>query len=209
MKFTAGTLFAEPAKLPSLPTPAPTQKSEAAQLSYFPGDLSKPLPSLSLGYSGFGAAKPSYSPAVSGTSSTRSSSPSIIDVLRPGEVVGEELPLQGEVARLVEQNKHHVNVSEEPAKAFEVVRRLGAGSYASVYLVREVSHLEHMGSDSNGREYGREYALRVLSKADLDEEALHAQMLEVCPLGSTTSSADLHRIDRQLYTSPSLLTLIL
>lgn len=84
---------------------------------------------------------------------------------------------------------------EEPAKEFEVVRRLGAGSYAVVYLVREVlyrpppsddGHMSTVGlmdMDDKFRPstvYGREYAIKCLSKANLDEEALAAQMSEVC-----------------------------
>lgn len=85
---------------------------------------------------------------------------------------------------------------EEPATEFEVVRQLGTGSYAVVYLVREVlsrpppsedGHMPMMGpmelDDKFVRRpetaYGREYAIKCLSKANLDEEALAAQMSEV------------------------------
>ncbi len=88
----------------------------------------------------------------------------------------------------------------EPAREFEVVRRLGRGSYAVVYLVREVLERGRQfsddgciggrmdGADPNtsvdgtlrtSRVYGREYALKVLSKANLDEQAISAQMAEV------------------------------
>lgn len=93
--------------------------------------------------------------------------------------------------------------SEEPARTFEVVKKLGTGSYAVVYLVREVlyrapeveeNEFEDDGADldmsmdghddvesTRGRsnEYGREYAVKLLSKANLDSEALEAQVLEV------------------------------
>jgi serine/threonine protein kinase len=111
----------------------------------------------------------------------------------------------------------------------EVMRRLGAGSYAVVYLVREVfsresqqrleeynrkrrmsgivDELEFWGKEVldegdvfeysddgllnlEGRKkggvqdggkvwYGKEYAIKVLSKVGMDEEALEAQLVEV------------------------------
>ena len=94
-----------------------------------------------------------------------------------------------------------------PAKEFEVVRKLGTGSYAVVYLVREVLSRKTMlvpsstlsSEDGHGvaavgrmdmsddglvreeedRIYGQEYAIKVLSKANLDQEALDAQLFEV------------------------------
>ena len=85
---------------------------------------------------------------------------------------------------------------DEPAREFEVVRKLGTGSYAVVYLVREVlsrpqpsddGHAATLGrmdfddvsSGHSSTEYGREYAIKVLSKANLDQEALTAQLFEV------------------------------
>ncbi|KAL7424196.1 hypothetical protein Q5752_001782 [Cryptotrichosporon argae] len=52
------------------------------------------------------------------------------------------------------------------SKRYEVVRQLGSGSYAVVYLVREIG----------GRK--REYALKCLSKQDLQEEQLQTQLFE-------------------------------
>lgn len=109
--------------------------------------------------------------------------------------------------------------ASSPARELEIVRRLGAGSYAVVYHVREVlsrrparnrpasddgcgilgvggqnddsddGHGEDSGYGSSGgvhvaiagemREYGRDFAVKVLSKANLDDEALQAQMVEV------------------------------
>ncbi|CED85242.1 protein kinase [Phaffia rhodozyma] len=81
-------------------------------------------------------------------------------------------------------------------KRLEVVRRLGIGSYAVVYLVREVidqndSHNDQewdfgeldededgVGSRSDHRTYGKEFALKCLSKQDLDDESLEIQMFE-------------------------------
>ncbi len=116
--------------------------------------------------------------------------------------------------------------NEELADAFEVVKKLGSGSYAVVYLVREVRHelvdeedVDYFGgrmeldekdhertlsgrgkrvmdrwrnekkvmkgvmNGSSGRTrrcvYGREFAVKVLSKRNLDEDALSAQKFEV------------------------------
>ena len=125
----------------------------------------------------------------------------IEDVLSHGDIVGEGIPLQGEPLRLVaNRSAEHVPAADhqEPATEFEVVRKLGTGSYAVVYLVREVlcryppSEDDHIYggrlelddvdvslSRSPATEYGREYAIKLLSKADLNEEELVAQLTEV------------------------------
>lgn len=167
-------------------------------------------------------------------------------MLSPGDLLGEGLELQGEVVRRVPitpltsssaeseqyQTDAHTSAkavaSDEPAKIFEVVRRLGTGSYAVVYLVREVLHLVashppslradvddgrdldmsldgHLFDDCDGDDngaggdtgrgfksyiadgneehdgnvYGREFAVKLLSKVNLDDEALAAQIFEV------------------------------
>ena len=120
------------------------------------------------------------------------------DVLSQGDLVGEGLSLQGEIITRVPISSSEPRVDyDEPAKEFEVVRKLGTGSYAVVYLVREVLSRPQPSDDGHvaafGRmdlddgsfgnqstEYGREYAIKVLSKANLDEDALSAQMFEVC-----------------------------
>jgi hypothetical protein len=122
-----------------------------------------------------------------------SPAPSVLEgVLYPGDVVGQGLFLQGEPIRQVSIGLDFF----EPPREFEVVRQLGTGSYAVVYLVREVlsrppisedDHTSIVGSlDFDGRppppqsvEYGTEYAIKCLSKANLDEEALAAQLSEV------------------------------
>jgi serine/threonine protein kinase len=110
-------------------------------------------------------------------------------VLAPGDIVGEDGFLQGEVVRLV--NSNPLADDSPPANEFEVVRRLGTGSYAVVYLVQEVlsrpapsedghSIIGSMELDGKPETiYGREFAIKLLSKANLDEEALEAQMSEV------------------------------
>jgi len=116
------------------------------------------------------------------------------DVLSPGDVVGEGIPLQGEDIRLV--SVHPTDQSEPPAQEFEVIRALGTGSYAVVYLVREVlyrpvpstdGHISIEGMELDDTltsrpavEYGRDFAIKCLSKVNLDgEEALDAQKAEV------------------------------
>lgn len=124
------------------------------------------------------------------------------DVLAAGDIVGEGATLQDETITLVSIGdpvsvRSDTPDYEQPAKEFEVVRRLGAGSYAVVYLVCEVLYrpppsedghtfgtldLDDVSSQRPKTVYGREYALKCLSKANLDEEALAAQMSEVCYL---------------------------
>ncbi|KAJ7039219.1 hypothetical protein C8F04DRAFT_1087539 [Mycena alexandri] len=167
------------------------------------------------------AASPvSYSPRPalrSPADSRRSSFSSVLeDVLQTGDVVGEGFELQGETIRLV---------SPLPAREFEVVRRLGAGSYAVVYQVLEVlerappsedghsSMMGHMDFDgkhtrSPSTKYGREYAIKCLSKANLDDEALTAQMDEVTIHQSLHSHPNIVTLHRTLET-PSFLLLLL
>ncbi|KAG8213998.1 CAMK/CAMK-unique protein kinase [Butyriboletus roseoflavus] len=102
-------------------------------------------------------------------------------------------PLQGHHIRLSPALVSHDNTDFGLAKEFEVVRKLGTGSYAVVYLVREVlsraqpSEDGHCGVLDFGEPtrsktcitYGRDFALKCLSKANLDQDALAAQMTEV------------------------------
>ena len=114
------------------------------------------------------------------------------DVLCPGDIVGEGVPLQDEPLRLVSMPAVD---SEAPAQEFEVIKRLGTGSYAVVYHVREVlsrpvhsmdGHISLEGMELDDQvasrpsvEYGRDFAIKCLSKANLDGEALAAQRAEV------------------------------
>ena len=112
------------------------------------------------------------------------------DVLAPGDTVGEGSLLQGEPIQLVSSSH------TELAREFEVIKQLGTGSYAVVYLVQEVlsrpvhsedGHMSTIGLmelDTTNKPlqrtvYGREYAIKCLSKADLDQDALAVQMSEV------------------------------
>ena len=135
-------------------------------------------------------------PSDSANRSSSSSSSRIEDVLTPGDFVGEGCLLQGESIRLVSFGSSPPTTSLEPATEFRVKRVLGHGSYAIVYLVQEVlsrpqlsedGHLSTIGlmefdnKSFNPPEiqYGREYAIKCLSKANLDEDELAAQMSEV------------------------------
>jgi hypothetical protein len=109
------------------------------------------------------------------------------EILSPGDVVGEGIQLQGEDVRLL--SVHPTAQLEPPALELEVIKRLGTGSYAIIYLVREVlsrSSLEGIDSNSSDTsrasvEYGRDFAIKCLSKANLDAGALAGQMAEVIP----------------------------
>ena len=160
--------------LSSLPSP-----------SFPPSSLPQPVP---------------RSPRPSSTQARSTISSTIDDILSPGDLVGEGIPLQGEALRLV---PHHspeqapVLDHQDPAQEFEVVGKLGTGSYAIVYLVREVLsrsppsedghmyasgplELDDTASLRPPTEYGRDYAIKLLSKVNLDEEELLAQLAEVC-----------------------------
>jgi hypothetical protein len=99
--------------------------------------------------------------------------PNLADVLSPRDIVGEGFLLQNERLRLVSSAPLPVN-EEEPAQMLEVIRHLGAGSYAAVYEVREV-----LESKDSSPKCARHYAIKCLSKANLDEDALATQISEV------------------------------
>ncbi|OCF36061.1 serine/threonine protein kinase [Kwoniella heveanensis BCC8398] len=112
--------------------------------------------------------------------------PVVEEILKPGMVIGEGLEFQGEVivpavGRAAsggfdeglplrrggsEATKVTRADGKHEKKRYEVVRKLGTGSYAVVYLVKE----------RGGRK--REYALKCLSKQDLEEEQLETQLFE-------------------------------
>ncbi|TCD64879.1 hypothetical protein EIP91_003545 [Steccherinum ochraceum] len=185
---------------------------------------------------------------------SQASSNSLADVLCQGDLVGDGLTLQGELIRRVPITPHSsaasmfsrddLSLDEEirsereriPAKEFEVVRKLGTGSYAVVYLVREVlsrggsmlssptvsSEDGHgvaavgsmdMSDDGHFREeedrvYGREYAIKVLSKANLDQGELEAQLFEATIHQTLRSHPNIVTLHRTL-ESPSFLFLLL
>ncbi|KAF4620704.1 hypothetical protein D9613_000552 [Agrocybe pediades] len=156
-------------------------------------------------------------------SSSSIDSQPIEDVLGPGDTVGEGLLLQGEPIRLV-SNGALDRSHQEPAQEFEVIKQLGTGSYAVVYLVQEVlsrppppsddGHMSTIGLmefDSNKPAqivYGRKYAIKCLSKANLDEEALALQMSEVTIHQSLHLHPNIVALYRTLETSAFLLLLL-
>ena len=139
-----------------------------------------------------------------------------IEVFKKGDVIGEGCIVNDELVRAVPSSSPslsstpatpmpgHYGMSGASAGTkprYEVMRKLGTGSYGFVYLVREVlsrtppsddgGHCAAVGKLDfedgyfghqlrSSTEYGREYAIKVLSKANLDEEALAAQLFEVC-----------------------------
>jgi len=172
---------------------------------------------------------PSKSTAASRKSSVASST--IEDVLSAGDFVGEGGILQGETIRLVSlgsaasPSTSDTPEYQEPATEFQVKRRLGHGSYAVVYLVQEVLYrpqpsedghmstigtmeLDNKSAPPTETVYGREYAVKCLSKANLDEEDLAAQMSEVTIHQSLHSHPNIVTLHRTLETSSFLLLLL-
>ncbi|KAG2043538.1 kinase-like domain-containing protein [Suillus americanus] len=137
------------------------------------------------------------------------------DVLSPGDLVGEDLLLQGEPVRPCVLAPIDMNT----AKEFEVVRRLGTGSYAVVYRVREVISRSPISDDGHVGVldldpspppivYGRHFALKVLSKANLDSEALTAQLTEVTIHQSLSPHPNIVTLHRTLETDAFLLLVL-
>ncbi|KAL0956149.1 hypothetical protein HGRIS_002311 [Hohenbuehelia grisea] len=148
------------------------------------------------------------------------------DVLVPGDIVGNGCTLQGEPIRLVSFGQSSpASIVEDIATEFQVVKRLGTGSYAVVYLVREVlartpgsedGHMPMLGHmDIDGRPasrssitYGREFAIKCLSKANLDDDALAAQLTEVTIHQSLQAHPNIVTLHRTLETSSFLLLVL-
>ncbi|KAG1836737.1 kinase-like domain-containing protein [Suillus subalutaceus] len=131
----------------------------------------------------------------------------IEDVLSPGDL-GE--PVRPCVLAPIDMNT---------AKEFEVVRRLGTGSYAVVYRVREVisrtpisddGHVGVLDLDPSPPPivYGRHFALKVLSKANLDSDALTAQLTEVTIHQSLSPHPNIVTLHRTLETDAFLLLVL-
>ncbi|EIN11724.1 kinase-like protein [Punctularia strigosozonata HHB-11173 SS5] len=209
--------------LPRLASPSPSPSpSSATRPTYF----SHPVPTSSYPSSATTPLVVSSQPHQQQQQQTRNSwaSSVIDDVLTTGDRLGEHIELQGEQLRLVPHAPRARSPDYvEPAAEFEVVKRLGTGSYAVVYLVREVlsrgtvSEDDHCNvgrlelDDASSRhsvEYGREYAIKVLSKANLDQDALEAQMTEVTIHQSLPSHPNIVTLHRTYETSSYLLLLL-
>ncbi|RDX50141.1 kinase-like protein [Lentinus brumalis] len=211
-----------PSPLPSPVSTTPAKLIHRSPLTASPRQLSSPVPRSP---HPLRSEIPSYD-GRSRSSGHSSMSSSIVDVLSQGDLVGEGLPLQGEIVSRVPISSSEPRVDyDEPAKEFEVVRKLGTGSYAVVYLVREVLSRPLPSDDGHGisvgrmdlddgyfgnqsTEYGREYAIKVLSKANLDEEALSAQLFEATIQQSLPAHPNIVTLHRTL-ESPSFLLLLL
>ncbi|CAE7085633.1 unnamed protein product [Rhizoctonia solani] len=131
------------------------------------------------------------------------------ETLGEGDVVGHGEIVNGELVTAVDHGREPVlGGPQNGAHAcYEIVRKLGSGSYATVFLAREIlgepapptdSDLpfEWNGSDdahadpdmtirTAGRTYGRSFAIKCLSRASLTTpESLAVQMLEATIHGS-------------------------
>ncbi|CCM00064.1 uncharacterized protein FIBRA_02091 [Fibroporia radiculosa] len=202
-------------------------RSPRSPLASSPRELPSPIPRSPHPFKS--SLSPSL-PCVDDKSSKSSSIASVaMDVLAQGDLVGEGLTLQGEMIIRVPISSSEPRVDDdEPAKEFEVVRRLGTGSYAVVYLVREVLSRTASPSSDDGHGaavagrmelddsyfghrspvYGREYAVKLLSKANLDEDALSAQLFEATIHQSLPAHPNIVTLHRTLET-PSFLLLLL
>ncbi|KAH7092684.1 Pkinase-domain-containing protein [Auriculariales sp. MPI-PUGE-AT-0066] len=159
---------------------------------------------------------PLYPVPVNATRSNRSrASVDAADVLIQGDIIGAGRYLNGEVVREVSRRESTTTDHDQSAHCFEVVRKLGTGSYAVVYLVRErldtlpdsdddcsddmaseelptgrleldsapsSSSLSYSSSQQRRQQhhhheprYGREFAIKCLSKGNLGQDALAAQ----------------------------------
>ncbi|KAB5589154.1 Calcium-dependent protein kinase 30 [Ceratobasidium theobromae] len=125
------------------------------------------------------------------------------DMLGEGDVVGHGLDVNGELVTAVDHGRGPVAGGPHNGlhARYEIVSKLGSGSYATVFLAREVladpllpdSDLpfEWHGSDDAdvtvraARTYGRSFAIKCLSRASLaSPESLAVQMLEATLHGS-------------------------
>ncbi|KAI0743828.1 hypothetical protein C8Q80DRAFT_1107190 [Daedaleopsis nitida] len=216
------------ASVSTYPSPLPSPVSTAAKpihrspLTSSPRQLPSPVPRSP---HPLRSNLPSYDDR-SHSSGHSSVSSSTVDILSQGDLVGEGLYLQGETVYRVPISSSEPRVDyDEPAKEFEVVRKLGTGSYAVVYLVREVlsrplpsddghaiaigrMDMDDASFGNQSTEYGREYAVKVLSKANLDEEALTAQLFEATIHQSLPAHPNIVTLHRTLETSSFLLLLL-
>ncbi|KAG1751637.1 uncharacterized protein EDB91DRAFT_1243883 [Suillus paluster] len=151
---------------------------------------------------------------------SNSSKPYFYSIPSPScDIVGEHLLLQGDPVRPCVLAPIDLNT----AKEFQVVRRLGTGSYAVVYEVKEilsrpptipVSDDGHVGildldpTPSLPVVYGRSFALKVLSKANLDSAALTAQLTEVTIHQSLSPHPNIVTLHRTLETDAFLLLVL-
>ncbi|KZS98367.1 Pkinase-domain-containing protein [Sistotremastrum niveocremeum HHB9708] len=154
-----------------------------------------------------------------------SPSPALDDLLLEGDIIGDGLPLLGQPLRQVALPAQ--SSSNPPAPSLQVVRKLGSGSYAVVYLVRELisppltpppnddavfdldsSSLSGHSSSSSSSTYGREFAVKCLYKANLDPDALNAQLFEAQVHQSLPPHPNIVTLHRTLENDSYLLLLL-
>ncbi|KAG8720405.1 hypothetical protein FRC08_000353 [Ceratobasidium sp. 394] len=176
------------------------------------------------------------------TASARNSAVSSVpeDILGEGDVVGDGVMLNGEPVAVIDHGRDPVlDGPQNGAQArYEIVKKLGSGSYATVFLAREILAepvppndtdlpFEWNGSDDahadpdmtirtpglsptpTGRTYGRPFAIKCLSRASLTTpESLAVQMLEATLHGSLPVHPNVVSLHAAL-ESPSCLFLVL
>ncbi|KAG8729945.1 hypothetical protein FRC11_007695 [Ceratobasidium sp. 423] len=154
------------------------------------------------------------------------------ETLGEGDVVGHGAIVNGEVVTAVDHQPVLGGPQNGAHARYEIVRKLGSGSYATVFLAREIlaepvpptdSDLpfEWNGSDDAhadpdmtirpdaGRSYGRSFAIKCLSRASLTTpESLAVQMLEATIHGSLPVHPNVVSLHAAL-ESPSCLFLVL
>ena len=114
----------------------------------------------------------------------------VCDIFHLGDIFGEGILIDGQPVRSVElgfSSNERLRYEDRPKK-MEVIKKLGTGSYAAVYAVKEVldndSDDEDTAFELSGvpsktcRREPRMFALKALSKKDLDDSQLEIQMYE-------------------------------
>ncbi|KAG8927843.1 hypothetical protein FRC02_007707 [Tulasnella sp. 418] len=143
------------------------------------------------------------------------------DVLLEGDIIGHGEQLHGELIETVHIQTSAHRSEPPPAHQLQVVRKLGAGSYATVYLVKEIvgrtlipsPHNDEELSDSSDSvryryQYGREFAVKCLSKYGLSPEELDVQMSEATLHQSLPSHPNIVTLYRTLQTRSWLLLVL-
>ena len=112
----------------------------------------------------------------------------VCDIFKLGDIFGEGYDFQGQTVRSVELGIESQQRLTDRPKKMEVVKKLGTGSYAAVYAMKEIlehdsdeddfelSGVPNKSSSRNGQP--RVFALKALSKKNLDDSQLEIQMYE-------------------------------
>ncbi|TIB36616.1 hypothetical protein E3P86_02438 [Wallemia ichthyophaga] len=112
------------------------------------------------------------------------------DIFKLGDVFGEGYDFQGQPVRSVELGTQTQQRLTDRPKKMEVVKKLGTGSYAAVYAMKEILQSDHDSDEDDFELSGvpnknvnkggqpRMFALKALSKKNLDDSQLEIQMYE-------------------------------